>query len=54
MQEAINSRLTQLLKVFKTKELSIGLINKEVELVRQKLYKRKIETQFKDSSFFKK
>ena len=37
-KEVINSELTRLMKIFKTKELSISAINKEVEIVRQKLY----------------
>lgn len=37
-KEVISSELTRLMKIFKTKELSISAINKEVEIVRQKLY----------------
>ena len=33
--DAINSKLSKLLKTFKTKELSIETINEEVELVKQ-------------------
>ena len=33
--DAINSKLSKLLKTFKTKELSIETINAEVELVKQ-------------------
>ena len=36
--DAINSKLSKLLKTFKTKELSIETINAEVELVRQQMY----------------
>ncbi|MBK8685970.1 MAG: hypothetical protein IPN26_13905 [Bacteroidetes bacterium] len=37
-KEGINSKLTRLLKTFKTKELSLDLINSEVEIVRQSIY----------------
>ena len=36
--DAINSKLSKLLKTFKTKELSIETINAEVELVRQQMH----------------
>ena len=36
--DAIISKLSKLLKTFKTKELSIETINAEVELVRQQMY----------------
>ncbi|MCO5231743.1 MAG: hypothetical protein M9958_11385 [Chitinophagales bacterium] len=37
-KEAIDSKLTQLLKSFKTKELDLKTINSEVETVRQEIY----------------
>lgn len=37
-KEGIESKLSRLLKNFKTNELSLGLIDKEVEIVRQKIY----------------
>ncbi len=37
-KEGIDSKLTRLLKTFKTKELSLDLINSEVEIVRQSIY----------------
>ncbi len=37
-KEGINSKLTRLLKTFKTNELSLDLINSEVEIVRQSIY----------------
>ena len=40
-KEGIESKLSGLLKIFRTKELSLGTINKEVEIVRQKIYDRK-------------
>ena len=40
-KEGIESKLSGLLKTFRTKELSLGTINKEVEIVRQKIYDRK-------------
>jgi len=39
-KEGIESKLAELLKVFKTKELSLSAIDKEVEIVRQQLYER--------------
>ncbi len=36
--EGIASKLTQLLKTFRTKELSLETINAEVEIVRQQIY----------------
>lgn len=39
-KEGIHSNLTSLLETFKTKELSLDTINKEVELVRQKIYEK--------------
>ena len=35
-KEGINSKLGEILKSFKTNELSLETINKEVEIVRQK------------------
>ncbi len=40
-KDGIQSRLTQILKTFKTNELSLETINKEVEIVRQKIYESK-------------
>ncbi|WP_462222667.1 type II toxin-antitoxin system VapB15 family antitoxin [Ferruginibacter sp.] len=40
-KEGINSKLGEILKSFKTNELSLETINKEVEIVRQKFYERK-------------
>ncbi len=37
-KEAIDSKLTQLLNSFRTKELDLKTINSEVETVRQKIY----------------
>jgi hypothetical protein len=37
-KEAINSKLGEILKTFKTNELSLDVINKEAELVREKYY----------------
>jgi hypothetical protein len=37
-KEGIDSKLTRLLKTFKTRELSLDLINSEVEIVRQSIY----------------
>ncbi len=39
-KEGIESKLAELLKVFKTKELSLSAIDEEVEIVRQQLYER--------------
>ena len=39
-KEAIDSKLSQLLKTFKTKELDIKTINEEVEIVRQEIYEK--------------
>ena len=39
-KEGIESKLTGLLKTFKTKELSLDIINQEVEVVRKKMYER--------------
>ena len=40
-KEGIESSLSNLLKTFRTKELSLATINKEVEIVRQQIYERK-------------
>ena len=37
-KEGIDSKLTRLLKTFKTNDLSLDLINSEVESVRQSMY----------------
>jgi len=37
-KEAIDSKLTRLLKAFETKELDLKTINAEVEIVRQEIY----------------
>lgn len=37
-KEAIDSRLSRLLKTFKTQDLDLKVINEEVELVRQQIY----------------
>ncbi len=37
-KEVIGSKLSQLLKIFKTKELDLETINAEVESVRQEIY----------------
>lgn len=39
-KEGIDSKLSSLLKTFRTKELSLVTINKEVEKVRQEMYER--------------
>jgi hypothetical protein len=39
-KEGIASKLSSLLKTFRTKELSLETINKEVEIVRQEIYER--------------
>lgn len=39
-KDVIDSKLTRLLKTFKTNELSEDVINKEVEIVRARLYAR--------------
>jgi hypothetical protein len=39
-KEGIDSKLSSLLKTFRTKELSLDTINKEVEIVRQEIYER--------------
>lgn len=40
-KEGISSKLSEILKTFKTNELSLETINAEVEIVRQKFYERK-------------
>ncbi len=37
-KEGIETKLTGLLRTFKTKELNLDTINKEVEIVRQQIY----------------
>ena len=37
-KEAIDTKLAQLLTTFRTEELSLDIIDEEVELVRQELY----------------
>lgn len=37
-KEGIESKLSQLLKTFKTEELKLEVIENEVEIVRQKIY----------------
>ena len=37
-KESINSKLSSLLKTFRTNDLSLTQINKEVEIVRQQIY----------------
>lgn len=39
-KEGIDSKLSGLLKTFRTKEISLKTINKEVEIVRQQIYER--------------
>ena len=39
-KEAIDSKLSRLLKVFKTKDLDLKVINEEVESVRQEIYEK--------------
>ena len=40
-KDVVDSKLTKLLNTFKTNELSLSTITKEVELVRQELYEKK-------------
>lgn len=40
-KEGIETKLSGLLKTFRAKELSIGILNEEVEIVRQQLYNSK-------------
>lgn len=37
-KEAIDTKLSRLLKTFKTKDLDLKTINEEVEIVRQEIY----------------
>jgi predicted DNA-binding protein YlxM (UPF0122 family) len=37
-QEGIDSKLSALLKIFRTKELSLNIIDEEAEIVRQEIY----------------
>lgn len=39
-KEAIDTKLSKLLTTFRTEELSLDIIDEEVELVRQELYAR--------------
>lgn len=39
-KEAVNSKLSRLLKTFKTKDLDLKTINEEVESVRQEMYEK--------------
>jgi hypothetical protein len=39
-KEAIQTKLASLLKTFKTKDLSLAVIDEETELVRQEIYDR--------------
>lgn len=39
-KEVIDSKLSKLLKTFKSKELSLKTINEEVEIVRQEIYEK--------------
>lgn len=39
-KEAIDSKLSRLLKTFKTKDLDLKTINEEVESVRQEIYEK--------------
>ena len=40
-KEIIDSKLSKLLKSFRTKELSANIINEEVEIVRQQIHEKK-------------
>ena len=40
-KDGIESKLSGLLKTFRTKELSLDTINREVEIVRQQIYESK-------------
>ena len=40
-KEGIDTKLSELLKIFKTKELGLNVINEEVEIVRQQIYESK-------------
>ena len=40
-KEGIETKLSELLRTFRTKELNLDTINKEVEIVRQKMYDNK-------------
>ena len=39
-KEIVESKVSRLLETFKTKELSLDTINKEVESVRQEIYEK--------------
>ena len=40
-KEGIETKLSELLRTFRTKELNLDTINEEVEIVRQKMYASK-------------
>lgn len=40
-KDGIDNKLTSLLKNFRTKELTLDIVNKETEIVRQKIYDSK-------------
>jgi hypothetical protein len=40
-KEAIESRLSQVLKIFRTKELDLSTVKEEVESVRKEIYDKK-------------
>ena len=40
-KDGIESKLSELLKTFRTKELNLDTINREVEIVRQQIYESK-------------
>ena len=40
-KEGIETKLSRLLKTFRTKKLSLGTISEEVEIVRQQMYESK-------------
>lgn len=40
-KEGIETKLSALLKTFRTKKLSLNVINEEVEIVRKKMYESK-------------
>jgi hypothetical protein len=44
-KETLNQKLTHLLEIFQTDELSLEEINQEVELVRSQIYARKQNNQ---------
>lgn len=40
-KEAIDSKLSRLLEVFKTKDIAIEIISEEVDIVRKEIYEKK-------------